>query len=623
LLAGLGIAGVPLGGLLTPLALALWLRFASRSPQIGGWLGQHAVLGLFAAIGSGLWVPPALVALGAPRAAACLASAGLAIWHGALPFALVALLSHSTRTRGPGLQIAGYAAAVFAVETFVSRSGLFIPWVLLGHSQASCSPLAALATLGGVPAISAALAALGSISNRSPSWTSGSQRATDPLAPHPRLAWGLALGLLAFAVLTRPGPGRLDRWTDEGPDELLRVLAVQPNFPTSGRWDPPSQSVHANRIGAYSQQALDAHEPRPDLLLWPENSVTWGPGASDPRRLVAAWAARLDVALIAGLAAPAASRSAGAYRNLLVWFGRDGTILDSVDKEIGVPGFETAPSERWWSAPIRALLGRAAVGAKATTRAGIRSLQADATITQALCFEALFPGLVARRRTPATALLLNPTDDRWATTPRAARQLARYASFRAIEQRLPLVRVAHAGPTVLYDARGRAVDSLAPDSFGALGFVVDRKPTLREARRHVLGAVLVGTLAGFLVVRCPAVRPARRRHTREPIADAARGRPRASGDRGGCEKRVKRRRRLLAEVAQSAPPLAQPGRDRKRRPAIRTRPSKRGSGAGPRNRPATTRFGAVGPRYRASPVASSSHARTLARELLINMQTKP
>jgi apolipoprotein N-acyltransferase len=331
----------------------------------------------------------------------------------------------------------------------------------------------------------------------------------------------------------------LERAIDDRPDAALRVLAVQPNLPGSARWDPASQPLHADRIGRFSRQALDEQAPRPDLLLWPENAVTWGPDSGDPRRLVADWAARLDVALIAGLAVRDTSRPAPGYRNLLVWFDRDGRILDSVDKQITVPGLERLPIDAWWRAPIQALLGRAAAGPKVAGRVEMRSLRGDGTISQVLCFEALFPGLVARRRTSATVLLLNPSDDRWAGMPRVSRQLARYASFRAIEQHLPLVRVSHAGGTALYDPQGRERETLPAESFGALAFAVDRPASLRAARAAVASALLGGVVAGlvsrFILLRdpyCGLDQPGRTRarsdRAREP--DAAGD----SADRGRC-----------------------------------------------------------------------------------------
>lgn len=61
------------------------------------------------------------------------------------------------------------------------------------------------------------------------------------------------------------------------------------------------------------------------------------------------------------------------------------------------------------------------------------------------CFEVAYPGLAAARREAGTALLLNLANDSWLATPVLSRQQLAIGAFRAIEGRLPLVRVAHGG----------------------------------------------------------------------------------------------------------------------------------------------------------------------------------
>ena len=124
----------------------------------------------------------------------------------------------------------------------------------------------------------------------------------------------------------------------------------------------------------------------------------------------------------------------------------------------------------------------------------------------ALCFEVLFPRLVATRTDETTVFISNPSDDSWVATPTATHQLARYASFRAVESHLPLVRVAHGGLTIWYDRFGRERESLPLDQYGSLlvpiPLTASTEPDRDEQRRAhqiaISSSLLCSLLLGFI-----------------------------------------------------------------------------------------------------------------------------
>ena len=83
-----------------------------------------------------------------------------------------------------------------------------------------------------------------------------------------------------------------------------------------------------------------------------------------------------------------------------------------------------------------------------------------------ICYEAVFPQdlRVAER----AGWILQITNDAWFGTVSGPFQHAAQARLRAIEQGLPLVRVANTGLTEVVDARGRITASLP---FGTNGFL--------------------------------------------------------------------------------------------------------------------------------------------------------
>jgi apolipoprotein N-acyltransferase len=119
-----------------------------------------------------------------------------------------------------------------------------------------------------------------------------------------------------------------------------------------------------------------------------------------------------------------------------------------------------------------------------------------------ICYEGIFPQDV--NAAPARAdWLLQVTNDAWFGTVSGPFQHADQARMRAIEQGLPLVRVANTGITAVYDARGQVLASLA---FGqeahldaALPGALPATPFFRWGEAPAL--VLLGGLALFLIRR--------------------------------------------------------------------------------------------------------------------------
>ena len=60
---------------------------------------------------------------------------------------------------------------------------------------------------------------------------------------------------------------------------------------------------------------------------------------------------------------------------------------------------------------------------------------------------------------------MNLADDGWIGGAAATHQLAAFARFRAIEERLPLVRVAHGGLSLAVDPFGQTLLTLPEDSW--------------------------------------------------------------------------------------------------------------------------------------------------------------
>jgi apolipoprotein N-acyltransferase len=92
---------------------------------------------------------------------------------------------------------------------------------------------------------------------------------------------------------------------------------------------------------------------------------------------------------------------------------------------------------------------------------------------------------------------VNLADDGWLSSREASRQITQLARFRAIEQRLALVRVAHGGVSAVVDEFGRVRERLPVGRYAARRVAVyAAKPATWRER----AAILAPPAAAFCAV---------------------------------------------------------------------------------------------------------------------------
>jgi apolipoprotein N-acyltransferase len=419
---------------------------------------------------------------------------GLALFWGAA----AALALRLART-GPGRAWA-LVPALTAAEAL--RGHLFggLPWAMPGHIWIE-TPVAQAAALGGALGLTlltlAAAAALAALA----------------LAPGARAAAALAglVGLLGAlwlggaAVLARPMPA--------GPG--LRLRLVQPDAAQHLKWDPAWAGVFFDRHLALT--AAPAEDGRaPELVLWSETAVPFlleAPGAG----LVQAAQAAGGAPVVLGIQ----RRSVGAdgvvrYFNSLAVIDPTGEPVAIYDKHHLVPFGEYIP----WLGPLAdrpgwewlaAFTGSALFGYTPGPGPAVLDLSglvpAAGRVLPLICYEAVFP---RHLRTPERPdWLMQLTNDAWFGVHSGPFQHLALARLRAIEQGLPLVRVANTGVSAVIDARGRV---LAGMGLGQAGVVDADLPAALPATAYArtgdlpwhLGLALA--LAGLVLRRRLTVR---------------------------------------------------------------------------------------------------------------------
>lgn len=400
--------------------------------------------------------------------------------------AALGLFLHEVRAfRGwTGAFVAGMA--FFALDWGVSTWRWGVPWALLGHSQVDALGVAQLAVVGGVPLVSGLLAAIGCAL-----WRAAELRSRESLG----CTASCLAGWLALAAFGVP----LAEWarpaSPSDPAPEVELLMVQPNVPRGERWAEDLQESILRRTASFTERVLEGAKQTPTAILWPENLVTT-PLESSPELASAlqGWVDRLGVPVITGAARAARSAEPRRYRSSVLWLAPEEGLIAELDKTRAIPILESAtefPGARF----VAGAFGGAADWKKVEEESVTGPLRGPFTVTPALCYEALFPGIVEARRAPESVAILNLADDSWTAGEMATRQLAAFATFRAIEQRLPLIRVAHGGLSVVVDELGRTVEALPLDSYASTTVLVSPKPpvTLQE-RLAILSLPLLAGL---------------------------------------------------------------------------------------------------------------------------------
>ncbi len=472
-LAGLGvIAGLgqePFGWwwlALPAFALALWLAAGEGRPRAAFADLWSLAFGYFAFTLNWL-VEPFLV--DAPRHgwmapfALVFMAAGLGLFWGA-----AGLLAR--RAGGGALAL---ALALTLAE--IARSLLFtgLPWALAGHIWID-TPLAQLAAISGPHGLTLLTFALAAA-----------------LVP-PRATSALPLAATAAAWLALdPGPAPAP-----APGTPL-IRLVQPAIPQAEKWDPAHVPDHLDRI-----LRLTAGPPGPDgspapapaLVVWPETAMPWR--LDDSTELFA-------LATSASGGAPIAMGIGrvedGLFRNSLALVDGTGQVLAIYDKHHLVPFGEYIPFGEWLrNFGIRGLAASDGAAFAPGPGPAVMTVPGIGPVMPLICYEGIFAEEVNAMPERAELLVL-VTNDAWFGLNVGPYQHLAQGRLRAIEQGLPMVRVANTGISALIDPRGRILGQIPLGEAGVrdlpLPAALSPTPYSRTGDWPVILAVLAALLA--------------------------------------------------------------------------------------------------------------------------------
>ncbi|MDW8314854.1 MAG: apolipoprotein N-acyltransferase [Rhodovarius sp.] len=309
--------------------------------------------------------------------------------------------------------------------------------------------------------------------------------------PHLGMRRALAGGAAMLAAWVGFGAWRLAQ--PAPPDQGVGLALVQANVPQDVKWQPDQRWPIFRRYLEASAEAAEAARAalpgRPVVVIWPETASPFLLAEDAEARRLAAAAFGPGAMLLAG-SMRAEWRPDGRLArvfNSLVGVDAEGGVSAVYDKFHLVPFGEYMPLAGLL--PIRMVVG----GMDFSPGPGLVTLAPGGIppFSPLICYEVIFTGRVSGPDRPAW--LLNLTNDAWFGVSAGPYQHLAAARLRAVEEGLPMVRVAQTGISAVYDSAGREVVRLP---LGARGWQVVALPGPGEATPFArFGLWLPGLLA--------------------------------------------------------------------------------------------------------------------------------
>ncbi len=361
-----------------------------------------------------------------------------------------------------GLRVPGYMLLFFIPALWVTlewlRSNILIGfgWTLLAHSQSAALPVIQISDITGAYGTSFLVMLVNSAIFIT---------IKDMRDKTVRAIPCLAAAVLVLYISIAYGTVRLKNIFT---GEQLRVSIIQGNIPQNEKWDPASSGKILDK---YESLTKEAAKDKPDLIVWPETSV---PGFLEMERALSdrikLLAVSTDTHILVGT--PREEDSYKKIYNSAVLFSGEGRIVDRYDKIHLVPFGEYVPLKKLFSFVekfTKSQIGDFSPGKeytvfkffierKFTSEGAAWKLLKKAKFSCLICFEDIFPDLTRRFVKNGAVFLVNITNDAWFGKTSAPYQHMQCSVFRAVENRVNVIRAANTGISCFIDQKGKVTE---------------------------------------------------------------------------------------------------------------------------------------------------------------------
>jgi apolipoprotein N-acyltransferase len=422
----------------------------------------------------------------------------MALFWGAAGAAFRALKGQSP------LRVLLFAAALSGFEWLRGHILTGFPWDLPGASWIAGGEMSQMASVVGIYGLS---------------WLTIAGSAALFVVRERRAGLATAAGAVAvIAGLFVFGAARLAHPLPAAAGPLIRI--VQADVRQETKYD---KDAFAGIVGRYLRLTTRPAARTPDIVIWPEGAI---PAAFDDYLAPDTWTRDAIVNALA----PGQTLILGGYRYgqgardtasiyntqaVLLRGSKDLKIEAFYDKYRLVPFGEFMPLDGLASRlGIKALV-HVGDGFSAGARPAPLAVPGLPIMQPLICYEALYSGFTragSERSGKRAAWIVNISNDAWFGTGIGPRQHLNLASYRAIEEGLPMIRATPTGISAFIDAHGRLILGEVLGE-GALG-VIDARlpPALKPTLFDLWGdgaffAMLLVSLAGAAIPYATRRRP--------------------------------------------------------------------------------------------------------------------
>lgn len=439
---------------LVPLLWAL----LGKSPKESFWLG--GLTGLIFYGGVIYWVINTMVHYGhLPFGLSLLILLLLVVYMGAYVALFAAFLGF---LGGVAPRFRWLGAPLIWTTLELVRAHLFtgFPWATLGYSQYQTLSLIQISDITGVYGVSFLIVWVNTTLVTGIELLRRRALGGAPLSPRrPSLSLALraSLPLLALFLCLEYGHWRISRWAPAVFDENLsrvRTAIIQGNIEQDKKWDPVYQE---EVFLTYRDLSLKASQLPVDLMVWPEAATPfYFQSDENYRQQMVELVVQSRSYLLFG--SPAYDLYGDQVRlfNRAYLLSPQGEVLAQYDKIHLVPFGEYVPLH-----PFLPFVNKMveAIGDFDSGREYTVMSTPMGKFSVLICFEAIFPRLARRFVKEGAEFLINITNDAWFGRSAAPYQHLSMIPFRAIENRVPIIRAANTGISALIDPVGRIASS--------------------------------------------------------------------------------------------------------------------------------------------------------------------
>ena len=328
------------------------------------------------------------------------------------------------------------------------RSHLFtgFPWALLGYSQYLNLPVIQIADITGAWGVSFLVMMVNVFIYK----VIGQKNKNMVLLPIFLLAFSLSYGY--YKLHLQPTTYNL---------QPFKISVIQGNIPQELKWDPEYKDFIVDKYLTLTRQAV---KDKPDLIIWPEAAL---PSVLEEEPLYYETTQHFVKEINTPLLLGAVTSKNSLYYNSALLISQEAQISNKYNKLHLVPFGEYLPLRRIFRF-LEAIvpIGDFTSGKEYTIfelpAAGRRP---PVTFSVLICFEDLFPQISRQFVKRGAGFLVNITNDAWFKKTPSPYQHLQASVFRAVENRVFLVRAANTGVSGFISPCGKIV-SLVSDKLG-------------------------------------------------------------------------------------------------------------------------------------------------------------